>query len=370
MKLLYIVPTINNEGGVARVLSVKANYLIEKLGYDVAILTQNKGNFPLFYSYNEKITFHDMILKGAFFQFFNEYRKSLKNQIAIIKPDIIIVCDNGLKAYTLPFILDGKIPVIFECHGSKYIEEQESKNTFFSKLILELKYKFKNFGANRYDKFVALSSDSLGEWKVNNAIVIPNPLWFSTDKSSDLKNKKAICVARHTHEKGVDRLLDIWQKVIKTHPDWKLDVYGKSAKNQALEKRIEKLNANDNITFYEPVKNINEKYLESSLYLMTSRFEGFPMVLIEAMASGLPCIAYDCPCGPRAIITDKNGYLIKNGNENDFVKAIENLIEDENQRFEMGKKAKLSSEKYNIDAIMKTWDELFIEIKKKKSHVI
>ena len=90
---------------------------------------------------------------------------------------------------------------------------------------------------------------------------------------------------------------------------------------------------------------------------MTSRFEGFGMVLIEAMASGLPCIAYDCPCGPRTIIENKtNGLLIENGNKNQFVQALENLIEDENQRFEMGKNAKSSINKYQIDAIMNSWN--------------
>jgi glycosyltransferase involved in cell wall biosynthesis len=100
------------------------------------------------------------------------------------------------------------------------------------------------------------------------------------------------------------------------------------------------------------------------MYLMTSRFEGFGMVLIEAMASGLPCIAYDCPVGPRAIITNcQDGFLIENGNQNDFEKAIITLIENENQRVEMGKKAKINSNKYQIDPIMEMWNKLFFDLK-------
>ncbi|MFV5688363.1 glycosyltransferase family 4 protein [Flavobacterium sp. ZT3R25] len=365
MKLLYIVPNINNEGGVARVLSIKANYLVKKLGYEVHILTQNEGFSPLFYSFNSNIVFHDLPLKGNFFQFFKSFSKGLKSKIKTIQPDIIIVCDNGLKAYTIPFILKNKPPLILEMHSSKFIEEREIKKTIFTKLLSNFVSVLKKNGIKKYDRFVVETSESISEWKVKNAIVIPNPLWFTTDEFSTLESEKVIAVGRHTYEKGFDRMLQIWGKVIVKHPDWLLEIYGKSNKNIDLRVLAENLDISKNVIFYEPVRNIKEKYLEASFYLMTSRFEGFGMVLIEAMASGLPCIAYDCPCGPRAIISQNdNGFLIENGDESDYVKAIETLIENVPLRREMGKKAKLSSEKYNIDTIMQSWDQLFIGIKK------
>ncbi len=363
MKLLYIVPNVNNEGGVARVLAIKANYLLEKLGYEVHILTQNNGNSPLFYSFNEKIVFHDMILKGSGFQFVNSYRKSLKNKIKTINPDIILVCDNGLKAYTIPFILKTKIPIIFEIHGSKFIQEKQNNK---HEVLTKLKLLFKDYSAKKFTKFVALSNESLKEWNLTNGIVIPNPLWFKTNQFPDLNSKKVITIARHSYEKGLERLLLIWQKVVQKHPDWILDIYGKPNSDLGLQKLAQSLNLSNNVAFYEPVKDINEKYLEASFYVMTSHYEGFPMVLIEAMASGLPCVAYDCPCGPRAIISnDENGFLVENGNENDFVEAINLLIENKNKRFRMAETAKKSTEKYNIDIIMQTWNELFVEIKTK-----
>ena len=142
MKILYITPKINNEGGVARVLSVKANYLVENFGFEVHILTQNEGNNPLFFSFNEKIVLHDMILKGNLISFFLQYVKALKKALTTINPDVIIVCDNGLKAYSVPFILKTKTPVIFECHGSKYIEEKEQANSSFAS---KFKLTFKAF---------------------------------------------------------------------------------------------------------------------------------------------------------------------------------------------------------------------------------
>ncbi|MFV8370287.1 glycosyltransferase family 4 protein [Flavobacterium sp. LB2R40] len=362
MKLLYIVPNINNEGGVARVLSVKTNCLIEKFGYEVHILTQNEGCSPLFYSFNKAIAYHDMKLKGTFFQFFSSYSNALKTKVEAIQPDCIIVCDNGLKAFFIPFILKTKIPIIFECHGSKYIEEKEPTKYFSS---TKIKILFKELSARKFTKFVALSKESLKEWNVKNGIVIPNPLWFETTTFSDLKAKKVIAVGRHSYEKGLDRMLPIWKKVVAKHPDWILEIFGKSSEKNNLRVLAEDLHILDNVVFHGPVQDIIKKYTEASFYLMTSRFEGFGMVLLEAMASGLPCVAYDCPCGPRAIIAhNEDGFLIENGNESEYVKAVQTLIEKEEIRIEMGKKAKLSSEKYHIVTIMEIWNQLFIDIKK------
>ena len=363
MKILYIIPKINNEGGVVRVLSVKANYLIENFGYEVHILTQNEGNNPLFYSFNHKIVLHDMILKGNKVAFLLQYIKALKKNVSAIKPDIIIVCDNGLKAYFIPFILKTNTSIIFECHGSKYIEVKEQTKYFSA---TKIKLLFKEFSANRFNKFVGLSKESLKEWNVKNGIVIPNPLWFKASRFTDLKSKKVIAVGRHSYEKGLDRMLQIWQKVIQKHPDWILEIYGKSNENQELQKLANALNISDNVTFFEPVKNINDKYLGASIMAMTSRTEGFGMVLIEAMAMGLPCVAYDCPCGPRAIIqNNENGFLVENGNTDSFVQKLELLIEDENLRIEMGKNALESVGKYNIDSKMQQWESLFEDLVKK-----
>lgn len=358
MKLLYVVSKINNAGGVARVFSIKLNYLIENFGYEVHVLTQNEGNSPLFYSFHEKIVFHDMILKGSVFSFFNSYRKSLKTNIESIKPDVVIVSDNGLKAYLIPFILSNKIPIVFECHGSKFVELNFLKDNYISQVKSYFKYSFKDFCSNKFSKFIALTEESLKEWNVKDGLVISNPTWIESDKVSELKSKRVIVIARNSFEKGLDRLLIIWEKVIAKHHDWILEIYGESVID--LYPEIKNKDIEANVKLYEPVKNIVEKYLSSSIYVMTSRSEGFPMVLLEAMASGLPCIAYDCPSGPRAIIEEgKNGFLIEDGNINSFVEKLEQLIEDEDLRVQFGRYAKESTKKYNIEIIMLQWKFLF-----------
>ncbi|NRT17055.1 glycosyltransferase involved in cell wall biosynthesis [Flavobacterium sp. 28A] len=364
MKLLYIIPNINNEGGVARTLAIKTKVLIEKWNYEVHILTQNNGNSTPFYDFDDKIIFHDMILKGNLFQFLNTYRKSLLRLIVLVKPDVVIVSDNGLKAFAIPFLIKSEVPIVFECHGSRYIEESKEKYWLLSKGLRFLKYNFKSFGAKKFTKFVALSNESLAEWDLNNSIVIPNPSWLQPKKQAELKNKKVIAVARNSYEKGLDRLLLIWQKLAIKYPDWVLEIYGKEV--TSLKVVGEKLGIDSSVSFYEPVQNIAAKYEEASIFVMTSRQEGFPMVLIEAISSGLPCIAYDCPCGPRAIIkNDVDGFLIPDGDEDVFVEKLHQLMQEEELRKLFGSKAAKSVAQYNSNSIMKQWNELFLELASK-----
>ncbi|MES1181382.1 MAG: glycosyltransferase, partial [Flavobacterium sp.] len=145
-----------------------------------------------------------------------------------------------------------------------------------------------------------------------------------------------------------------------------LSIYGKSDTEGTCEVKTlaKKLNIDKNVAFYEPVPDIESKYLEASFLLMTSRFEGFGMVLTEAMACGLPCIAYDCPCGPRAIINEGvNGFLIEDNNAALFAEKIIQLIEDEDLRIRLGENAKASVEKYNIDVVMQKWNQFFNSLK-------
>jgi len=359
MKLLYIVPKIKIAGGVARVSSLKANYFVEHFNYEVHILSQNEGEGQPFYDFNSKIVFHNIILKGNVFHFLNSYKNQVSQKVNQIKPDVILVADNGLKAFIFPFIIKTKIPIILESHGSKFIEVERIKSNFLSKTIRYLKYKFKDFSAQKFTTIVALSNENLKEWNVNIGTVIPNPSWINNEITSDLKQRTIITVARNSHEKGLDRLLLIWKEIYRKHPEWSLDVYTDDI--QSLEKTANNLEIHSGIHYFNFAKNIEEKYLKSSIYVMTSRFEGFPMVLLEAMASGLPCIAYDCPSGPRSIIVNaENGFLIPDSNIQMFVEKLSFLIENEDTRVKLGAKAKETSEIYDIHLVMAKWNS-FLE---------
>lgn len=363
MKLLYITHSIEGVGGIQRVLAIKTNYLVEEWNYEIHILVTNSRVENTYFSFNSKIKLYSEIPKGKHFDYFCNYSKIVKRKIEAINPDLTIVCDNGFKGYCVPLFVDKKRKLIFESHISKLIVLK--KESIIALVVHQFKYQFYDYCISKFTKCVVLVADSKREFKSKNVMVIPNPLWFSNDEIAIKTEKKVIAVGRHSYQKGFDNMLLIWQKVVEKHPDWQLEIYGESNPNLDLVAIAKKLKIKNNVTFYAPVKNIIEKYLAASFCILTSRFEGFGMVLIEAMGNGLPCIAYDCPCGPKDIIqNNENGFLIANDDEHDFINKIFMLIENENTRNKMGLKAKKSSEKYNIEPIMKQWNGLFLELLK------
>ena len=359
MRILYIVPKINNAGGVARVLSVKTDYCIKKWNYEITILTQNNGSFPLFYEFNKKVRLQDISYSNQKIKFFFQFRRQLQEKINAINPDCIVVSDNGFKAYLIPFLLKTQIPIIFEAHGSRFNKEKKASG-IFKKIGFEFSDLIKRTSAKRFDLFVALSKENLSEWNVKNGVIIPNPIWIENTKIHSLEAKKVIAVARHSYEKGLDRLLKIWKEVIKVHPDWQLDIYGESNGQMELFELAKELNIEQSVNFHLPIPEILEKYQQASIYAMTSRTEGFPMVLLEAMACGLPIVAYDCPVGPRSIMTNAvDGFLIKDGDEKSFSQKLLELMNDVNLRKEFGENGAENIQQYKLEPIMNKWKSLF-----------
>lgn len=157
----------------------------------------------------------------------------------------------------------------------------------------------------------------------------------------------------------------IWKEVLKNHPDWILDVYGQWDADLKYQKIAEGIKISNSVNFISPVADIENCYKQSSVFLMTSRSEAFPMVLLEAMNCGLPCIAYDCSSGPGEIIeNNQNGFLIEDDNIGLFVEKLELLMKDKDLRLELGENAKKTTEQYEIQLIMNTWIALFEDLKK------
>ncbi len=360
MKILYIVPSISLAGGIARVLSLKANYFAEKWEYEIHILTQNSGNSEPFYFLNKKIILHDIKYSTRKFRFLFQFKNRVTKKVKEINPDIIVVSDNGLKAFLIPFLLSVKQPVIFEAHSSRYNSEKNLTGNIFSLLKGKIIDIIRTTGAKKFHSFVALSEKSCAEWKVTKCRVIPNPLWMTTEKTADLGTNTVLCVSRHSYEKGLDRLLKIWQKTVELRPNWNLDIYGEEQQGADLLQIARQLGIEKNVRFFPPVQDITEKYLTASVYVMTSRFEAFPMVLIEAMNCGLPVVVYDCPVGPSVLIkNNENGFLIEDGNEDQFVEKLITLLDDNHLRRKIGSEGKKSVKKYEMESIMKSWQDLF-----------
>ena len=357
-KLLYITNGIKGAAGLERVLSVKANYLADDFGYDVHILTLNNAEAKPFYDFSAKITMHDISVGGNLVNYLKGYIGGIKSAVSKVKPDIILVCDDGLKGFFLPMILKKPCPMIYERHVSKVIALGQNPSAL-KQIKIGFQFLLMNQLGKLFDRFVVLTNDNKKEWNLGNLQVISNPLSFFPRESSALDQKKVIAVGKQAYQKGFDRLLESWVAIQEKHPDWTLEIYGSHIPSQQIPELAKKLNLHT-VSFFEPVKNIEEKYLESSIFAFPSRFEGFGMVLIEAMACGVPCVSFDCPCGPADIIRDgEDGFLVENGDIDGFTKRLLELIEDENLRIEMGRKAKQNVRRYLPEVIVPQWDVLF-----------
>lgn len=353
MKLLYITNSITGAGGLERVLSVKASTLAEDFGYEVNILTLNEEGKDPFYHFSPQIFFHNIEVGGNPLEYMSSYKKGITTIVRTVAPDVISVCDDGLKGMFIPKFISSKIPVIYESHASQRIGD---KGTGIS-VIKKTQHRLKQFLAGTFRRVVVLTPGNLKEWPGNNTLVIPNPVSFYPAEPAALYHHKVIAVGSHSYNKGYDRLLEIWKKVEAQCPGWSLEIYGKSGghyEKMAHDLQLQRVN------FHPPYLQIQEKYLDSSVFVLPSRSEGFGMVIIEAMACGVPVVSFDCPHGPADIISEgEDGFLIENGNTALFADRLLQLINDHELRVQMGAKARRNVRRYLPETVVRHWDQLF-----------
>lgn len=362
MKVLYITNAIHGSGGLERVLSLKANYLLERHDYEVFVVSINSENVKHFYNFNAAVKFYNINVKGNPINYFIKYKKGIRKVIKSINPDVISVCDDGLKGLLVPLIFGKKTPVIYERHASVNLNFGDKNRTSFLQIIKKyLTHKLMIFGAKKFDAFVILTRGNKDDWPGVKCSVIPNPISFENeDVSKNNSQKIVLAVGSQSYNKGYDRLIDIWSIVSKKHLDWKLEIFGKIDESLNLQRHIEALGLDTSISFNKPVKNIVQQYKKASIFALTSRSEGFGMVLIEAMSFGVPCISFNCPHGPADIIKDgEDGFLIENGEIQEFAKSIIRLIEDAELRNSLGANAIENVKRYSPDTIIPIWDKLF-----------
>ena len=371
MKIVYCIQGTYNSGGMERVLANKANWLANR-GYDITILTtEQKGRSP-FYHYDNRVkhidfginywdnTARSLLLKIPYY-FLNKWkhRRLLSRFLMREKADIVISMFAHDMAH-LTKINDGSKKIL-EYHFTKQ-RMLQMKRSGLRGLIDTVTFNKVNHLIREYDKFVVLTDSDKKNWG-GATISIPNAVTFTSCKTAHLKNKKVVAVGRLAHEKGFDRLIDVWELFYKSHPNWTLEIIGEGQLRHSLENTINTRKLQDSIVISGAISDIQGKYEESSVLLMTSRHEGLGMVLIEAQSCGVPVIAYDVPCGPAEIIHNgEDGFLIKDGDVEDFVAKLSHLATNEELRQKMGDAAYRNAQRYSEDAIMAKWESLFHEL--------
>lgn len=173
-------------------------------------------------------------------------------------------------------------------------------------------------------------------------------------------------MGRYEYQKGYDRLINAWALIAKQVPDWTLHIFGEGSLRPVLTKQIYDLNLEKSVFLDGATNNVGKELSESSIVAFTSNYEGFPMAIVEVESAGLPVVSFDAPCGPKDIIRDgKDGFLVKNGDIEDFGKKLLSLMQDEELRKKMGEKALENSKRFTQENIIPQWISLFETILKK-----
>lgn len=379
MRIVYCINATFNCGGMEKVLMTKANYLADTLGYDVHIIRVQQNGKKNFFNFSTNITFHDLdvnydedddknIIQKMICRRKKKkiHKKRLNEVLQKINADICISMFD-YEFDILPYIKDKSLKLL-EYHFCKKQKVNEER-VLIMKLLQYVRTIIWVSIIKKYDSFVVLTEEDKEMWgNLDNLSVIPNPLEKIPSLHSNLDNKTIIAIGRLTYQKGFDRLIDAWSIIAQEHSDWTLIIYGDGIEKDKLQKRIIDCGIGTNTYIKPATKNIEEIYLNSSLLVMTSRYEGFGMVLIEALSYGIPVISFDFPCGPKDIIKDPRlGSLIENGNIYALAVEIENWINDSNRRMNAKDVAIFYAKKFELTFIMNIWKRHFYELITKKA---
>jgi glycosyltransferase involved in cell wall biosynthesis len=199
-------------------------------------------------------------------------------------------------------------------------------------------------------------------------VCMPNGVADLGGRRAALDNKVVVAAGRVTPQKGFDRLLPVWAKLAPEHPDWELRIWGDGKGLRKLRRQAEELGIADSARLMGFTKKLHDEFADSSLYVMSSRREGFPMVLLEAMSSGLPVVSFDCPTGPRDIIREGvDGYVVPDGDGDALGAAMARLMDDEEKRKAFGAAAVQGAARYDLGTIAHRWEELLAEAEAAKT---
>ena len=370
MRILYITDALAVWGGIERVLSDKMNYLVREYGYEVYVVTADQGAHPIPFPLDERIRVKDLNIR--FHQQYHYtglkrilkyreleqlFRNRLESYITEIKPDVISCIRDGYASAVLSMKMP--VPVIFESHAM-FRDVVFENSTLLHRFITY----WKRRKLRTLDRLVTLTQGDADDWKrvCQHVCVIPNVVHLNDSGNySQCNSKKAIYVGRFDVQKDFGTMLKVWNLVQQRHPEWVLNVYG----NGELKSEFEGLVAEQkmNVKIYPAIPDIMEKYKESSMLLMSSLYEPFGLVLVEAMSCGIPVVAFNCPYGPADIIKDgTDGFLVEDRDIEAFADRVCQLMEDNDLRQQMGKSAILSAQRYKAEAIMPQWKSLFTNL--------
>lgn len=380
MKIVYCTDTVCYPGGIQMVTMVKASALAKIPGNQVWIVVTDHKKEPLIPLENVELVNLDVnyyeddwkgywyVLRGIF-QKRKIHKRRLLRFLNEIDPDIVVSTGTSEKNF-LPTMSVKSSPVfIREIHFEKNYRKRVAKT--WKDMLMANVADFYDYGhrIRKYDRIVVLTQEDKGmNWKGWSRVeVIPNPITIKPHGLSNCSSTKAIAAGRLVQQKNFASLIRVWKKVAERYPNWVLDICGSGEQEQMLQKLIKDLGLERQVFLKGYTSNVLSQMENSSMFLLSSEFEGFGLVILEGMSVGLPIVAYACPCGPKDLIEDRhNGFLIPMHDEAMFAEKICTLIEDEEMRKRMGHQAWLASQDYQLDKIITRWMRLFEGLRAEK----
>lgn len=358
-------------------MTEKMSYMADNLGYEVHLITYQQGTHPLPFPLSPKVKHTDLCCRFVELYKHNtllrlvktvilkrRLYKRIETTISSIKPDVIVT--------TTYSHTDMRAMNRCRTTAVKTIESHVSKdNTIDDHSFGKARMRRTLREVELCDVLITLTDEDASAWRsalhraqtkhsVPRIVTIPNIIsHYPESVTYKAEARRAIAVGRLHRQKGFDILIYVWRNIHAEHSDWILDIYGEGPERASLEAQIVEQGLQGTITIHEPVEDIFSKYAESSLFLLSSRYEGFGLVLLEAMAAGLPVVTFDCPFGPKMILGENHPCLIESGNTKAFAERINNLIEDEEERQALSDDSRKIAKRYTPAQVMPRWDALY-----------
>ena len=377
MKLIYCIASVYNPGGMERVLLNKLRWWLRRGGCELMVVTTDQQGRPPFYEFPPEVRMVDLGInytedKGrgtvgqtlAYFRKRRLHRKALTELLMRERADFVISLYPSESSF-IPRIKDGSKKIL-ELHFNKMFRLQYNRKGLMG-LADRIRTRMDERLVRRFDRFVVLTRQDAAMWgRLPNLSVIPNAA-ITPPVEHHTGNHRVIAVGRLDYQKGFDRLLDAWallpEELRKT---WRLDIFGQGEWEQLLNDQILRLGIADSARINAPTNRIFDEYAASDLLVMTSHYEGFPMVMIEAMACGVPVVSFDFLCGPRDIIAQGlNGVITPEGDIPALAAEMQRLMEDPARLENMSAQARKISEAYSEDAVMGRWNLYFTDMLEK-----
>ena len=370
---MYVVRTLHPMGGIERTLTDKANWLVEH-GHEVLFLTYKQGGDEIYFHIDERILLEDLgcsifslykyPIYTRIFHYFSLCKKFRSYFLKVERrflPDVIVVA--------IPNAEDFLWDIVGITHGKKVVIESHVafEKVFIGKSLTDrLLYLFFSplRAIRKADLLVNLTERDASCWRhhgMKRIQIVSNPIteYYDCCENLDKEQGRIVAVGRFTAQKRIDRLIEAFSMIADRHPKWHVDIFGEGELRETLENQILENKLDNCIKIHHSTKEITKEYRRSQFLVLSSDYEGFGLVIVEAMACGIPVVATDCPFGPSEIIEDGETGLLAKMDAKDLADKMEWMMTHDSERKIMEIKAHQAAAKYRKEVIMPKWEEIY-----------